>query len=370
MAVKVCEVKGKGLLRKFLRLPWRIYKGDRNWVPPLLASLKPFFTGKHPFLRHGRIKPYVVLRDGEVVGRVAAIINPRHNRIHNDKTGFFGFFECLNDEKLARALFEQLEDDLKKSGCDSVIGPVNPTTNDECALLIEGFDSPPTIMMPYNPPYYATLLEACGYEKAKDVVSYIIHRTDRMPEKVFRVAETVRRRAGITIRPVNMRHLKEELFKIKVIYNEAWERNWGFVPMTDDEIDWMSAELKHIVEPSLVLLAEYEGEPAGFSLTVPDINEVQIRNRGGGMLGFALRFLLYRRRIKRVRIMAMGVRKQFRIRGIDALFYVETFRRGVELGYTEGEMGWVLEDNKIMRQTIESVGGKLFKRYRFFVKPL
>jgi len=369
MATEIVEAKG-GLLKKFLRFPWRIYRNDPNWVPPLLPAVREFFTGKHPFTRHGTITPYLAVRDGEVVGRIAAITNRHHNEVHDDKTGFFGFFECIDDGDVAAALFERVEAHLKDAGYECVLGPVNPSINDECALLVEGFDSPPTVMMPHNPPYYAALIEKCGYEKAKDLVSYIIHKTDQMPSKVFRVAELARKKAGLTIRPVNMRRLREELSKIKKVYNEAWERNWGFVPMSEEEIDHMAAQLKHVVEPALVLIAEHEGEPAGFSLTVPNINEIQIKNRGGGMVGFALRFLLGRRRIKRVRIMAMGVREPFRVRGIDAVFYAETFRRGVELGYTEGEMGWVLEDNRIMRQTIESVGGRLFKRYRFFAKAL
>ncbi|RKY12580.1 MAG: N-acetyltransferase [Planctomycetota bacterium] len=369
MAVEVVEAQG-GLFKKFLRLPWRIYRGDSNWVPPLLPTVAAFFKKKHPFWQHGFIRPFVALRNGEVVGRIAAIVNHRHNQFHNDKTGFWGFFECEDNTETAQALFERAEAVLKEAGCDSALGPVNPSTNDECALLIDGFDSPPTVMMPYNPPYYARIVESCGYRKAKDLVSYIIYHTDRMPKKVFRVAEIARRRAGIQIRPINMRRLRDELEKIKVVYNDAWQRNWGFVPMTDEEIDHMARELKHIAEPDLVLIAEHEGEPAGFSLTVPNINEVQIRNRGGGLLGFALRYILGRRRIRRVRIMAMGVRERFRVRGIDAVFYVETFRRGVELGYTEGEMGWVLEDNKIMRQTIEAVGGKLFKKYRLYIKNL
>ncbi|MCX7702999.1 MAG: N-acetyltransferase [Planctomycetota bacterium] len=368
---EVVPAEGK-LLKKFLRLPWKIYAKDANWVPPLLGTLKPFFTGVHPFLQHGEILPYVALNQrGVCVGRIAAVINQNHTRIHNDRTGFFGFFECVDDAEVAGALLAQAAEAVRKRGCLSIIGPSSPTTNDECAMLVDGFDSPPTFMMPYNPPYYSRLLEASGFAKVKDIVSYIIYDTTQLPPKLFKVAEMARKKAELTIRPVKMSRLQEELLKVKEIYNAAWEKNWGFVPMTEAEIDYMAKELKKILRPELVLIAEGQSEPAGFSLTVPDIYQALIYVRSGKLFPFGfLKFLLNQKKIRRVRVMAMGVKERFRVRGIDAVFYAETFQRGKELGYKEGELGWVLEDNLIMRQTIESIGGRLFKTYRFYIKSL
>ncbi len=370
MPVRTIEAKGKHL-KTFLRLPWRIYDGDGNWVPPLLAMVRPFFDGRSPFLRHGRITPLLAFRDGRPVGRIAAIVNRRHNEVHDDRTGFFGFFECEDDDDAAKALLEAAAGHLKAAGCDTMLGPVSPSTNDECAMLVDGFDSPPTFMMPYNPRYYPRLMEAAGLEKAKDVLSFIMYDTAQLPPKLFRVAEMARKRSDLEIRGVRMNRLREELVRIKTVYNEAWEKNWGFVPMTDEEIDHMAKDLKAILEPELVLMAEHEGEPAGFSLAVPDVYQALIHVRGGRLFPFGfVRFLLHKKDIKRVRVMAMGVREKFRVRGVDAVFYLETFERGRRLGYTEGEMGWVLEDNRVMCQTIEAVGGTVYKRYRFYARAL
>jgi hypothetical protein len=248
---------------------------------------------------------------------------------------------------------------------------MNPSTNEDCALLVDGFDSPPTFMMTYNPPYYPRLIESAGFQKEKDIVSYIIYDTAQLPAKLFKVAELAKKKSELTIRPVRLKKLDDELFKIKEIYNSAWEKNWGFVPMTEAEIDFMARDLKKILRPELVLIAENQGQPAGFSLTVPDVYQALIYVRSGRLFPFGfINFLLNQKKIKRVRTMAMGVKQQFRVRGIDAVFYAETFQRGKELGYKEGEMGWILEDNLIMRQTIESIGGKLFKTYRFYSKHL
>jgi len=369
--VEVVPADGR-LLKVFLRFPWKVYAGDPNWVPPLISVVKPFFTGEHPFCKKGEILPFVALDEsGRCVGRIAAVINRAHNEFHNDRTGFFGFFESIDDADVAGALLETVKGVLRDLGFSDILGPHNPSTNDECALLIDGFDSPPTFMMPYNPPYYPRLLEGAGLKKAKDVVSYIIYDTAKLPEKLFRIAEMARKRSELTVRPVRLKSLDEELMKVKEIYNSAWERNWGFVPMSNEEIDHMARELRPLVEPELVLIAEHNGEPAGFSLTMPDVYQALIYVRSGRLFPFGfVKFLLNRRKIRRVRVMALGVKKEFRIRGIDALFYIETFTRGKKLGYKEGEMGWVLEDNKIMRQTIEAVGGKVFKRYRFYTDTL
>lgn len=365
--IEVIPAEGR-LLKVFLRLPWSIYADDGNWVPPLISVVKRFFVGEHPFCERGRLFPFVALDGkGRCVGRIAAVINRAHNEFHNDRTGFFGFFESVDDVAVAGALTEAVRDVLRRDGLIEVVGPVSPSTNDECALLVDGFDSPPTFMMPYNPPYYVRLLDEVGFKKAKDVVSYIMYDTTKLPKKLFRVAEMARRRSELTVRPVRLKSLKEELSKIKEVYNSAWERNWGFVPMSDAEIDYMAKELKPIVEPELVLVAEHNGEVAGFSLTVPDVYQALIYIRSGRLFPFGfLRFLLNRRKIRRVRVMALGVKREFRVRGIDALFYLETFQRGRRLGYREGEMGWILEDNRLMRRATEAVGGRLFKRYRFY----
>jgi len=369
--LKTVPVTSRGLLRKFIKFPWIIYKNDENWVAPLISEMKKKFDrSKNPFFRYADVQPFLAIRGTKIVGRIVAINNPRHNEFHKEKTGFFGLFECIEDAQVAKALVDAAAQWLRQRGMEVIRGPVNFSSNEEWGLLIEGFDDPPAIMMPYNPPYYTLLLESCGLRKAKDLYAYTIDDTAVMPEKVLRITELVRKKTNITFRSINFAHLKHEIEVLKSVYNSAWTANWGFYPMTEEEFDYMAKELKRFAVPDLILIAEVDGKPAGFSLTLPDIYQA-LKRCNGRLFPFGiLKFLRDRKKIDRARVMVLGIVEVFRRRGIDALFYLETFQRGKRLGYKRGELSWVLEDNVTMNSPLEAIGARLYKKYRIYEAKL
>ncbi|HSP77889.1 MAG TPA: N-acetyltransferase, partial [Myxococcaceae bacterium] len=359
----------------FIRFPYTIYQGDPNWVPPLEMERRDFIDPrKHPFFEFGEVELYLARREGQVVGRIAAVNNPRYNEFHGTHVGFFGLFECVNDSGVARALFEAAASWLRAKGFSSVIGPMSYSTNYEVGTLIEGYDTPPAVLMAYNPPYYATLIEACGFSKAKDLYAWELSSSVEPPEKVVRVAEKIRQREGVNVRPVDLRQFDAEVARVKAIYNEAWERNWGFVPMTEGEFDHLAKDLKQMVRPELALLAEVKGEPVAFALTIPDANEA-IKAANGRLTRFGLpiglvKLLLASRRIRRLRLILLGTKEGYRRRGLDAILYLDTLRKARQLGYEGGEISWTLEDNHLVNRAIESMGGQHSKTYRVYEKPL
>jgi ribosomal protein S18 acetylase RimI-like enzyme len=369
--ITIQEVKTNKDLKAFLRFPWEIYQGDPYWVPPLLKEYAFHFSPQNPFLHHAEICPYVAVQDGSLVGRIAAIIDQNYIDFQQEKTGFFGFFESVNDIKVTRALLDQVNGFLRAKKLKQMMGPVNPSTNDECGLLIEGFDSSPCFMMPYNPPYYGELLEDCGLQKAKDLYANLMVNDGSIPERLLRISDRVLKRVpGLAIRPLNLRKLKEEVMKVKEVYNGAWQDNWGFVPLTDEEIDVIVKQVKPLVVPDLALFAEIGDETAGFVLALPDYNFVLKRLNGKlGPLGL-LKFLYYSRKIEAIRVWMLGVKAEYRKRGIETLLYLEIFRRGQARGYQWGEMSWILEDNHLMQKGIEALGGKKYKTYRIYQSPL
>jgi GNAT superfamily N-acetyltransferase len=369
--ITVQEAKTKRDLKAFLRFPWRIYKGDPYWVPPLLKEHAFHFSPRNPFLHHARIVPYMAIKNGSVVGRIAAIVDQNYIDFHREETGFFGFFESVNDLSVSRALLDQVQGFLQGRGLKTMMGPVNPSTNDECGLLIDGFDSSPCFMMSYNPPYYQELLEGCGLHKAKDLYANFMSTDRGLPDRIRRISRhVITRLSGLTIRPINLRRLDEEVMLFKEVYNGAWRNNWGFVPLTDEEMNLMVKKLKPLVVPDLALFAEIGDKTVGFALALPDYNFVFKRINGRlGPLGL-LKFLYYTRRIEAVRVMLLGVKEEYRKRGIETILYTELFQRGQALGYKWGEMSWILEDNHPMQKGIEALGGKRYKTYRIFQSPL
>ncbi len=358
-------------MKRFIKLPWKIYRNDPAWVPPLVGEVKKLLSpAKNPFWNHAEAAYFLAEESGQSLGRIAAIVNHRHNESHNEKAGFFGFFESVNNLQVSGKLYRAAEDWLVHKGMKLVRGPTNPSSNDDWGFLLEGYNEPPTVMMPYNPAYYHELAEAAGLKKVKDLYSFFIDNTVQIAEKARRVAEIAKRKSGVTVRPLNLKDLHNEIERIKQVYNSAWELNWGFVPMTDEEMDHLAADLRKIVVPDICLIAEVDGKPAGISIAIPNINEVLCKLNGRLFPFGWLKFLLNFGKIKRVRVIIMGVIKEYRKRGIDAVFYVETFDRGKALGYTEGEMGWILEDNDIMNRSIEMFGGRLYRRYRLYEKLL
>lgn len=367
----VHEVKDKKGLKDFLRFPWRIYKGDPNWVPPLVKEHAFYFSPKNPFRQHAEIIPYLAIRGGEPVGRIAAIIDDNYINYQNEQTGFFGFFESIDDVAVAQALFDQVKRVLTEKGLEKMIGPMNPSTNDECALLIDGFDAPPVFMMPYNPPYYKRLIEACGLTKAKDLLANRMINDGTIPERLLRISTYIMKKTpGLTIRPLNMKRLKEEAERIKDIYNAAWGQNWGFVPLTDEEMAMMVKRLKPLAIPEYVPIAEVNGEAIGFAMALPDYN-IPLKEVNGrlGPIGIA-KFLYYSRKIDAIRVLLLGVKPEYRKRGIETLLYLEIFRHGQARGVKWGEMSWILEDNHLMQKALEAMGAKVYKTYRIYQTPL
>jgi GNAT superfamily N-acetyltransferase len=369
--ITIQEVKTEEAFKAFLHFPWRIYQGDPLWVPPIRKEHIFLFSPENPFLRHAQIVPFVATKDGVFAGRVAAIVDQNYIDFHQEKTGFFGFFECVNDPQVARALLAEVKRYLRTRGLKTVMGPVNPSTNDECGLLIDGFDTSPCFMMPYNPPYYRELLEGCDLEKAKDLYANFMTDDGGFPERLQRISNRVIKRVpGLTIRPINLKRINEEVMLVKEVYNGAWQDNWGFVPLTDEEMNLMVKKMKPLVVPDLALFAAIGDETVGFALALPDYNFALKRVNGRlGPVGL-LKFLYYSRKIESIRVLMLGVKEAYRKRGLETLLYVELFRRGQAKGYHSGELSWILEDNHLMQKGIEALGGKRYKTYRIFQSPL
>jgi GNAT superfamily N-acetyltransferase/ribosomal protein S18 acetylase RimI-like enzyme len=373
--VQVTPVRGGSEVTDFIRFPYSIYKGDPHWVAPLEMERRDFLNPrKNPFFDFGEVQLFLARRGGQVVGRIAAVKDPRYNEFHGTKWGFFGLFESINDVGVARALLDTAERWARERGFDTLVGPMNFSTNAECGLLVEGFDKPPAVLMTYNPAYYGTLFEACGLGKAKDLYAWELSASATPPEKVVRIAEKIRVREGITVRHVRLQDFDAEVQRIKDIYNAAWEKNWGFVPMTEAEFDHMAKEMKAIVKPELLLIAEVKGEPVAFSMTLPDGNEA-IKAANGRLTTFGLpiglvKLVLASRRIRRLRLVTLGIKEGYRRRGLDAILYLDTIRTAKALGYEGGEIGWTLEDNHLVNRAIESMGGTKSKTYRLYQRAL
>ncbi len=369
---EIRPVRTAGELRKFILFPWRLYRGNPNWVAPLVSDQKLLLDPrKNPFFQHSELQHYLASRDGKIVGRISAIVDHNYVAFQQEKAGFFGFFECIEDEEAARALFAAAEGWLRERGMQRVIGPTNPSTNDVVGLLTDAFDQPPVLHMPYTPRYYLRLCEAAGFTKARDLYAYYMESITPISEKIQRVAELVRKRRKVTIRTINLKKLfTEEIELLKTVYNDAWTRNWGFVPWTEAELEHTAKDLKKAVVPDVVLLAFVDGEIAGFSIALPDLN-VALRHIRGRLFPFGLfKVLWHARKINMLRVLAMGVRKKFQGLGLDALFYYETYTRGRQAGFDRGEFSWILEDNFPMRNAMENWGARIYKTYRMYGKEL
>lgn len=365
----VREAVTAGDMARFIRFPWKIYRDDPNWVPPLISEQRAFLDRrKNPFFEHAEAK-FLLVSDsaGRIRGRIAAIVNHRHVEEHGEKAGFFGLFECENDRDAAAALFGAAAEFLKSRGMTVMRGPENMSVNDDIGLLVEGFDSPPAIMMPFNRPYYPELIESCGFRKAKDLYAYYGDtRTQQIPEKAVRGIELCKRRYKFEVRSLDMRRFDEEVSAIHRVYTEAWEQNWGAVSLTRREFDHLASQFKGAMDPDLFLIATVGGEVAGFSMALPDFNQVLIKLNGRLFPFGILKLLWYRRKIDMIRVITMGIVKKFRHMGIDSCFYYETWTRSTAKGMPRGEMSWILEDNAPMNNALRNFGFKLYKRYRLY----
>lgn len=375
MQVQIKEIHSKKDKLTFIKSQWQFYRDDPFWVPPMISDrYKLIDIERNPFYKHSELKLVLAYKGSEIVGRIAGIVNYNHNAIHKDKTAFFGFFECENDVDTARKLLESVENWLSSKGYDTVIGPVNPSINDEIGMLIDGFDSPPVLMMTYNPRYYNELMDSCGYTKAKDVYAYLLEPETFITEKAVRMQEVIKKRYNIVLRDVNLKNneqFKRDVQTLKDIYNSAWEPNWGFVKWTDEEFDFIAKDLKMIADPRLAIIVEAKGKIAGFGLALPNINECLIYNRRGSTIGALYHILTKKKRIKFIRIIALGIMPEFQKTGIDSILYYEIGTRALKLGYRFGEASWILEDNEMMNRALTStMGGHIYKRYRLYQKRI
>ena len=359
---------------RFLKVSYGIYGDDPNWVAPLLSDLQKVFADENPLFAHAEMVLWVARRDGRDVGRIAGVLDENHNRTQPEKSAFFGFFECVDDPAVSRELFATVLEWARQKGARRVQGPMNPTTNDECGLLVDGFGSPPVFMMTYNPPYYSKLIEAEGFAKAKDLLAFRIDLATLPMERLTRLAAKVRQRnAGLSFRPVRRKTLEQDLAKVNEVYNAAWQDNWGFVAMTDAELDFMAARLKPLFTEGLVWLVEAGDEPVGFLLALPDYNVAIQPLRGRlltpKLLGF-IPYLLGWKCPPRSRVLTLGVKEHYRGKGLEAVMLFEGLKVGFGLGFTEAEASWILEDNVMMCRLLETVGGKVYKTYRIYERAV
>ena len=390
--VAVRPVTTAAELERFIDLPYRLHRGDPLWVPQLRMDVRTLLSRKkNPFFQHAEAEYYTAERRyggtaasgtrsavptyrrggerWEVVGRIAAIHNRKHNEFHDDRVGFFGFFESVNDQAVANALFDTAAAWLKPRGLDTMRGPASFSTNDECGLLVDGFDTPPTLLNPHNPEYYVSLAEGAGFIKQKDMYQY---RTvdPNMPDELIARVKRLAARQNITIRHLNKKDWDAEIERIKRLYNAAWERNWGFVPMSDAEIDHLAAQLKPVVVPELVPFVEKDGQVIGFAAALPDLNVALKTNPSGRLFPGILKILWAARKVTRIRILLLGLLKEYRRTGADVLMYHWIWEKGYALGYRWAEAGWILDDNTPMRNGIERLGFEAYKTLRLYDRPL
>jgi len=365
--VDVVAVENKKALNEFVELPYRLYRDHPNWVPPLRIAVKELLDkAKHPFYRNADAEFFLARRNGEVVGRIAAIIDRVHNRVHQEEAGFFGFFETIEDRAVAEALLVKARQWVTERGARFLRGPVNPSTNYECGMLVEGFDRSPMVMMTYNPEYYPALMDQIGLRKAMDLLAYLSNAHKIEMEKIERIAEKVLKKSGVRVRPINMKDFSAEVERVWDVYCKAWIRNWGFVPMSREEFIAMGKEMKQILKPDLVLLGEVGDRVVGFALALPDVNYA-LKPAGGKLFPTGLLKILYHQRlIKSVRVLALGVVEEYRTSGVAAAFYATLVRNARRLGFGDCEMSWILEDNVLMNRSLEVMGAKRYKTYRIY----
>lgn len=361
---------------KFIKFPWEIYKGDDNWVPPIIFDVrKNLDQNKNPFYKHAKIQLFLALDGKTIVGRIAAIINDNHNIKYKDKVGFFGYFECINSKEVSSMLFDTAGNWLKENGMDTMRGPINLSINDEVGLLVDGYDKSPVLLMMYNPSYYEKLIEDYGFAKAKDLYAYIfgedqIKVNPKSIQKLERVSDIVVKRDNIKIRKIVLKDLENELMKVMKVYNSAWIDNWGSVQMTEEEFKFVAASLKPLVDADIVYFAEVNGEPVGFSLSMPDWNRI-FKKLNGKLFPFGfLKVLTGRKKIDGIRVIIMGIIPEYQRKGIEAVFINNTIKIGNSKGYNFAEISWVLEDNVPMVQTAINLGAEKYKTYRVFDKQI
>jgi len=371
--IEVSEVTTRRERNAFIKFPWQIYANDPAWVPPLIIERKAFLNRKgHPFYQHGDAALFLAWKNGEIVGRIMASDDPNYNSLHQSNVGCFGLFESIDDRDVATALFEAAANWLRKKGRTEIMGPIDYSTNYVCGLLIDGFQFPPTILTAHNPSYYRHLIEGCGFTKAKDWYAWWFADPAKAVAHLRRLATRFNRRCAATIRPANLRNLRDESRRLREIYNRAWERNWGFVPFTEAEIEFMTNELKPLLVPGFAWIAEMGSQPAGFILALPDINVV-LRDLNGRLTRFGLpigliKLLSYKKRIYKGRLIALGVVEEYRRYGIAEMLVLRVIEETMIKRGITGEMSMTLEDNFMINRFLEAIGAQRYKTYRIYSK--
>ena len=360
----------KALLKAYLNFPHNLYRDDPHYVPELYMAQKELFNRKkNPFFEHSEVSSFLAKADGKIVGRISAILNNNYNSYHSSNVGFFGFFDLINNEDVCKALLDAACEWCRNKGVDAIIGPTNFSTNDTAGLLIDGYDEPPKIMMTYNKSYYKTLLESYGFVKDMDIFAYILY-THKASEKSIRLAQSLEERLGrqgIKFRAITKKSLPKDVESVRNIYNDAWAKNWGFVPMTDAELQHLADELKLILHPDWCYIAEDNGEAVGFGITLPNINEITINFKNGRLFPFNIFKLLWNKNKTRyVRIIALGVKEAYRKKGIEAIFFAKNILQARKSNVVAGEVSWVLENNEEMNSSALKLNSELYKTYRIF----
>ena len=374
-SIEITPVASRAERDAFIKFPWRIYANDPVWVPPLLLERKKFLNRrKHPFYEHGAATLFLARSGGEIAGRIMVSVDPKYNALHQASVGCFGMFESIDDQEVANALFDAAAAWLRQSGHDEIMGPIDYSTNYVCGLLVEGFEFPPTLLTAHNPPYYASLIEGFGFRKVTDFYAWWFSEPARAATRLRRLAASLKKRHSVRIRPGNLKNFRAEAGRLREIYNDAWKENWGFVPFTEKEFEFMAKELKQLVVPEFTLIAEVGDEPVGFILCVPDIN-VALRKINGRLTRYGIpigltKLLYHKTRIRTARLIALGVKPKYRRGGIAELLVLRIIEDAmIRRGFT-GELSMTLEDNHLINRFLAAIGAKKYKTYRIYQRSL
>ncbi|MCA9680911.1 MAG: N-acetyltransferase [Myxococcales bacterium] len=365
------------LVERFIRVPWFIHRElypNQHWVPPLLLDRREFLDpSKNPFFTHAEVCLWIARKGGRDVGRIAAVRDQAWLDFHGDRTGYFGMFEAPDDPAVAGALLDAARRWLRNKGLDKMIGPMDLSTNYVCGVLIDAFDRDPGINMPYNPPWYDALLKSQGLSKAKDLIQWGIELSTPIPPRVVRIAEKLKQREGVVVRAMRFDDWDAEVGRAFEVYNDAWEHNWGFVPVTEAEFRHIAKDLKMVLDPSLPLVAEVDGKPVAFALIIMNVNPT-LKKLDGKLLPTGVLRLLWDLKVKKVvdsgRLILLGIREGYRRRGLDSILFLEMAQRAKALGWWGGEIGWTLEDNVMVNRAIENFGSKAVAHYRIYGEDL
>jgi len=372
--MQIVQVTTRKQKRQFIDFPHDLYEGDPNYVPAIYLDQQQVMNPKkNPFFKHSKADLFLAIREGKIVGRIAAIRNNNYNKFANEQVGYFGFFDVIDDFSVAEALVQKAIDWVKEEGLTAIYGPTNFTTNETAGVLVDGFDRPPVVWMTYNKPYYGEFLKRLGFGKRMDLYAYQLP-TKEVSQKSLdlsaRIEERLKRK-GITIRQVNMKKFKEEIEEVRSIYMDAWADNWGFVPPTKEEFDDLALGLKMIIIPEVVYVAEHEGKKIGFFLCLPDINQIMIKQKRGRILPFGALKLLFRKKTANIlRVLLLGVIPEYRKMGIEGVFYAKSIRYAKTHNIEFGEGSWVLENNEMMNAGMVNMGGHIYKTYRIYQKEV